>query len=77
MRTGTTTFRSDEEYWAWVERRERTRERLYRAARRVALLSAAAMLMFTVMYFCVRRLGAGHYDPWIQAIHSAREATPH
>ena len=70
------TFRSDDEYWAWVERQERTRERLVRVARRVALMSAAAVLVFTVLYFCVRSLGAGHYDPWRQAIHSAAEATP-
>ena len=70
------TFRSDDEYWAWVERQERTRERIVRAARRVALMSAAAVLVFTVLYFCVRKLGAGHYDPWRQAIHSAAEATP-
>ncbi len=75
MRTGT-IFRSDDEYWAWVERQERTRERLNRAARRVAIASAAAMIMFTIMYFCVRWMGAGHYDPWQQAIHSAAEAAP-
>ncbi len=67
------TFRSDDEYWAWVERQERTREKLVRAARRIAVASAAAMIMFAVMYFCVRKLGAGHYDPWRQAIHSAAE----
>ncbi len=70
------TFRSDDEYWAWVERQERMRERLDRAARRVAVASAAALLLFLVLYFCVRSLGAGHYDPWRQAIHSAAEATP-
>ena len=43
------TFRSDDEYWAWVERQERTRERLNRAARRVAITSAAALLLFTVL----------------------------
>ena len=70
------TFRSDDEYWAWVERQERMRERLDRAARRVAVASAAALLLFLVLYFCVRSLGAGHYDPWRQAIHSAAETTP-
>jgi hypothetical protein len=70
------TFRSDDEYWAWVERQERMRERLDRAARRIAIASACALLLFTVLYFCVRSMGAGHYDPWRQAIHSAAEATP-
>lgn len=70
------TFRSDDEYWAWLERQERTRERIVRTARRVALMSAAAVLVFTVLYFCVRKLGAGHYDPWAQAIHSAAESSP-
>ena len=66
------TFRSDDEYWAWVERQERTRERLVRVARRVALMSAAAVLVFTVLYFCVRSMGAGHYNAWSEALNSCR-----
>ncbi len=71
MKTGT-IFRSDDEYWAWLERRERMYERLYRAARYVAVLSAAALVLFSALYFLFRSMGAGHYDAWQSAIDSVR-----
>ena len=71
MKTST-TFRSDDEYWAWLERRERMYERLYRAARYVAVLSAAALVLFSVLYFLFRSMGAGHYDAWQSALISVR-----
>ena len=71
MKTST-TFRSDDEYWAWLERRARLYERLYRAARYAALLAAGALVLFTVMYFAVRSMGAGHYDAWQNALISVR-----
>ena len=71
MKTST-TFRSDDEYWAWVERRARLYERLCRAARYAALLAAGALVLFTILYFGVRSMGAGHYDPWQNAIDSVR-----
>ena len=71
MKTST-TFRSDDEYWAWLERRARLYERLCRAARYAALLAAGALVRFAVLYFCVRSMGAGHYDAWQNAIDSVR-----
>ena len=71
MKTSTTS-RSDDEYWAWLERRARLYERLYRAARYAALLAAGALVLFTVMYFAVRSMGAGHYDAWQNALISVR-----
>lgn len=71
MKTST-TFRSDDEYWAWVERRARLYERLCRAARYAALLVAGALVLFTVLYFVVRSMGAGHYDAWQNALISVR-----
>ena len=71
MKTST-TFRSDDEYWAWVERRARLYERLWRAARYAALLAAGALVLFTILYFVVRSMGAGHYDAWQNALISVR-----
>ena len=71
MKTST-TFRSDDEYWAWLERRERMYERLYRAARYVAVLSAAALVLFSALYFLFRSMGAGHYNAWSEALNSCR-----
>ena len=71
MKTGT-IFRSDDEYWAWLERRERMYERLYRAARYVAVLSAAALVLFSALYFLFRSMGAGHYNAWSEALNSCR-----
>ena len=71
MKTGT-IFRSDDEYWAWVERRARLYERLCRAARYAALLAAGALVIFAILYFCVRSMGAGHYDAWQSALISVR-----
>ena len=47
-------------------------ERLYRAARYVAVLSAAALVLFSALYFVFRSMGAGHYDAWQNAIDSVR-----
>ena len=71
MKTGT-IFRSDDEYWAWLERRERMYERLYRAARYVAVLSAAALVLFSALYFLFRSMGVGHYNAWSEALNSCR-----
>lgn len=71
MKTGT-TFRSDDEYWAWVDKQIRLRERLWKAARYAALLGAGAFLMFLLMYFCVRNMGEGHYNHWQEALRSYR-----
>ena len=71
MKTST-TFRSDDEYWAWVERRARLYERLCRAVRYAALLAAGALVLFTILYFAVRSVGAGHYDAWQNALISVR-----
>ena len=71
MKTST-TFRSDDEYWAWLERRAKLYERLCRAARYAALLAAGTLVLFTILYFCVRSMGAGHYDPWQNALISVR-----
>ncbi len=71
MKTGT-TFRSEEDEWAWIERMARRRERLYNAARYAALFAFAAALMFAMLWFCVRNMGAGRYDAWQNAIQSVR-----
>ena len=71
MKTGM-TFRSDDEYWAWVDRQIRLREKLHRAARRAALFAFGTLLVFAVLYFCVRDMGERHYDPWQNTIHNIR-----
>ena len=71
MKTST-TFRSDDEYWAWIDRQIRWREKLYRAARYAALLAAGALVLFAVLYFCVRSMGAAHYNAWSEALNSCR-----
>ena len=71
MKTST-TFRSDDEYWAWLERRARLYERLCRAARYAALLAAGTLVLFAALYFCARSMGAGHYDAWQNALISVR-----
>ena len=71
MRTGT-TFRSEEDEWAWIERMARRRERLYNAARYAALFAFGTALMFAVLWLCVRNMGAGRYDPWQNAINNVR-----
>ena len=71
MKTST-TFRSDDECWAWVDRQIRWREKLCRAARYAALLAAGTLVLFTILYFCVRSMGAGHYDAWQNALISVR-----
>lgn len=72
MKTGETTFRSEDEYWAWLEKQARRRDRLIRVARYLALMGAFALVMFLFMYFCVRRMGTGRYDQWSEALHSVR-----
>lgn len=67
-----TTFRSDDEYWAWCEREARRREKLEKAARYVALLGAGALILFAIMYFAVRNIGETHYDRWHESLRSVR-----
>ena len=71
MKTGT-TFRSDEEYWAWIERMARRRDRLFRAVRYAALFAFGTALLFAVLWLCVRNMGERRYDPWQNAINNAR-----
>lgn len=71
MKTST-TFRSDDEYWAWLERRARLYERLCRAARYAALLAAGTLVLFAALYFCARSMGAGHYNAWNEALNRCR-----
>ena len=71
MKTGT-TFPSDEEEWAWIERMARRRERLYNAARYAALFAFGIALMFAMLWFCARNMGAKHHDPWQDAINTVR-----
>ena len=71
MKTGT-TFRSEEDEWAWIERMARRRDRLFRAVRYAALFAFGTALLFAVLWLCVRNMGAGRYDPWQNAINNVR-----
>ena len=71
MKTGM-TFRSDDEYWAWLDRQIRWREKLYKTARYAALFAAGLMLLFAILWVAVRNMGAGKYDPWQNAINNVR-----
>ena len=71
MRTGT-TFRSEEDEWAWIERMARRRDRLFRAVRYAALFAFGTALLFAVLWLCVRNMGERRYDPWQNAIHNVR-----
>jgi len=71
MRTAT-TFRSEEDEWAWNERLARRRDRLFRAVRYAALFAFGTALLFAVLWFCVRNMGERHYDPWQNAINNVR-----
>ena len=75
MKTGTTS-RSEEDEWAWIERMARRRERLFRAARYAALFAFGTALIFAMLWFCVRNMGAGRYDAWQNAIQAARQRDP-
>ena len=75
MKTGT-TFRSDEDEWAWVERMARRRERLYNVARYAALFAFGTALVFAMLWFFARNMGAGRYDAWQNAIQAARQRDP-
>ena len=66
------TFRSDEEYWAWLDRQARWRERLCRWARYLAIMGAATLVLFAFMYFIVRHMGESRYDHWQETLRSAR-----
>ena len=66
------TFRSDDEYWAWLDRQIRWRENLYKAVRYAALFAFGTLLVFAMLYFGVRNMGERHYDPWQNAIHNVR-----
>ena len=67
-----TTFRSEEDEWAWIERMARRRDRLFRAVRYAALFAFGTALLFAVLWLCVRNMGAGRYDPWQNAINNVR-----
>ena len=71
MRTAT-TFRFEEDEWAWMERKARCRDRLFRAVRYAALFAFGTALLFAVLWLCVRNMGAGRYDPWQNAINNVR-----
>ena len=71
MRTGT-TFRSEEDEWAWIERMARRRDRLFRAVRYAALFAFGTALLFAVLWLCVRNMGERRYDPWQNAINNVR-----
>ena len=71
MRT-VTTFRSEEDEWAWIERMARRRDRLFRAVRYAALFAFGTALLFAVLWLCVRNMGAGRYDPWQNTIDNVR-----
>ena len=71
MRT-VTTFRSEEDEWAWIERMARRRDRLFKAVRYAALFAFGTALLFAVLWLCVRNMGAGRYDPWQNAINNVR-----
>ena len=74
MRT-VTTFRSEEDEWAWIERMARRRDRLFRAVRYAALFAFGTALLFAVLWLCVRNMGERHYDPWQNAIHNVRSGS--
>ena len=71
MRTGT-TFPSEDEWWAEEDRCARRIERIRAAVRYAAVLAAAALLLFAVLWFFVRHWGKGHYDAWQSAAESFR-----
>ena len=66
------TFRSDDEYWAWLDRQMRRREKLYKGARYALLFAFGTLLLFVVLYFGVRNKGAGKYNAWQEAINHVR-----
>lgn len=68
MRTGT-TYPSEDEWWAEEDRRI---ERIRAAVRYAAVLAAATLLLFAVLWFFVRHWGKGHYDAWQSAAESFR-----
>ena len=71
MRT-VTTFRSEEDEWAWIERMARRRDRLFRAVRYAALFAFGTALLFAVLWLCGRNMGERRYDPWQNAINNVR-----
>ena len=74
MKTGM-TFRSDDEYWAWLDRQIRWREKLYKAVRYAALFAFGTLLLFAVLWLCVRNMGAGRYDAWQNTIDAVRSGS--
>lgn len=74
MKTGM-TFRSDDEYWAWLDRQIRWREKLYKAVRYAALFAFGTLIVFAMLYFGVRNMDERHYDPWQNAIHNVRSGS--
>ena len=75
MKTGT-IFRSDDEYWAWVERQIRLRERLFRAARYLAVMGACVLSLFVFLYFVATHTPPRKTDPWHSAIDSVGSKLP-
>ena len=71
MRTGM-TFRSDDEYWAWLERRARLCERSRKAARYAALMGAAVLLLFMLLWFVANHTPPRKTSTWQNAIDSVR-----
>ena len=74
MKTGM-TFRSDDEYWAWLDRQIRWREKLYKAVRYAALFAFGTLLLFAVLWLFVRNMGAGRYDAWQNTIDAVRSGS--
>ena len=71
MKTGM-TFRSDDEYWAWVDRQIRWREKLYKASRYAALMGAAVLLLFALLWFVASHTPPKKPSMWQNAIDSIR-----
>lgn len=71
MKTGM-TFRSDDEYWAWVDRQIRWREKLYKALRYTALMGAAVLLLFMLLWFVANHTPPRKTSTWQNAIDSVR-----
>ena len=71
MKTGM-TFRSDDEYWAWLERRARLCERSRKAARYAALMGAAVLLLFALLWFVASHTPPKKPSMWQNAIDSVR-----
>ncbi len=63
-RTTMTTCRSDEDYWAELERMARLRDRLGRVGTVCALVAVEALVVFAVLYFVARSAMPMNRDAW-------------